>query len=125
MSTLQIHLDFARMKEENPNLLTLKDFLMSSNQAPETENDIQQLLQAFADFKQGKSSELATLTTGQYNHALQSSFLLVQRPSKLRDFCYPVTCPCVHHSLASDIVLGYQSCRSPQTTKLKEHSRSV
>ena len=55
MPTMQIHLDFAKMKQENPNLLTLKDFLMSSNQAPETENDIQQLLQAFADFKQGKS----------------------------------------------------------------------
>lgn len=50
---LQLHLDFAQMKQENPSLSTLKDFLMSTNQAPETESDIQQLLQAFAEYKQG------------------------------------------------------------------------
>ena len=49
----QIHLDFAKMKRDNPSLITLKDFLMSSNQAPETESDIQHLLQAFAEYKQG------------------------------------------------------------------------
>lgn len=53
MLVCQIHLDFAKMKEENASLMTLKDFLMSSNQAPKTESDIQHLLQAFAEYKQG------------------------------------------------------------------------
>ena len=55
---LQIDLDFAAMQRDNPKLLTLKDFVMSSNQAPESPSDILHLLQAFADFKQGTGTSL-------------------------------------------------------------------
>ena len=48
-----MQLDFAAMQKEDPSLLTLKDFVMSSNQAPNSPDDILSLLQAFADFKQG------------------------------------------------------------------------
>ena len=48
-----MQLDFAAMHKEDPSLLTLKDFVMSSNQAPSSPADILSLLQAFADFKQG------------------------------------------------------------------------
>lgn len=41
------------MQKDNPSLLTLKDFVMSSNQAPNSPSDILSLLQAFDDFKQG------------------------------------------------------------------------
>ena len=50
---LQMQLDFAAMQKEDPSLLTLKDFVMSSNQAPNSPDDILSLLQAFAEFKQG------------------------------------------------------------------------
>ena len=50
---LQIQLDFAAMQREDPSLLTLKDFVMSSNQAPNSPDAILSLLHAFAEFKQG------------------------------------------------------------------------
>lgn len=50
---LQIQLDFAAMQRDDPKLLTLKDFVMSSNQAPESPSDVLGLLQAFSEFKQG------------------------------------------------------------------------
>ena len=50
---VQIQLDFAAMQKDDPNLLTLKDFVMSSNQAPNHPRDILSLLQAFDDFKRG------------------------------------------------------------------------
>ena len=50
---LQIQLDFAAMQRDDPKLLTLKDFVMSSNQAPESPSDVLSLLQAFAEFQQG------------------------------------------------------------------------
>ena len=56
---LQIQLDFATMQRENPKLLTLKDFVMSSNQTPESPSDVLSLLQAFAQFKQGTLTMLA------------------------------------------------------------------
>ena len=53
---LQMELDFAAMQKADPSLLTLKDFVMSSNQAPNSPDDILSLLQAFAEFKQGADS---------------------------------------------------------------------
>lgn len=51
-----MELDFAAMQKADPRLLTLKDFVMSSNQAPNSPDDILTLLQAFAEFKQGVDS---------------------------------------------------------------------
>ena len=56
---LQIQLDFAAMQRDNPKLLTLKDFVMSANQAPESTSDVLSLLQAFSEFKQGDHSQTA------------------------------------------------------------------
>lgn len=50
---LQIQIDFAAMQRDDPKLLTLKDFVMSSNQAPQSPTDVLSLLQAFEHFKQG------------------------------------------------------------------------
>lgn len=55
---LQIQLDFAAMQKQDSSLLTLKDFVMSSNQAPNSPDDILSLLQAFAEFKQGADALL-------------------------------------------------------------------
>lgn len=52
-SVMQIQLDFAAMQRDDPKLVTLKDFVMSSNQAPDSPSDVLRLLQAFADFEQG------------------------------------------------------------------------
>ena len=48
--------DFAALQKEDPSLLTLKDFVMASNQAPNNPDDILSLLQAFADFQQGQGA---------------------------------------------------------------------
>lgn len=53
LCVLQIQLDFAAMQKDDPKLLTLKDFVMSANQAPESPSDVLSLLQAFSEFKQG------------------------------------------------------------------------
>ncbi len=54
---LQIQLDFAAMQKDDPKLLTLKDFVMSANQAPESPSDVLSLLQAFSEFKQGSTAQ--------------------------------------------------------------------
>ena len=54
---LQIQLDFAAMQKNDPKLLTLKDFVMSANQAPESPSDVLSLLQAFSQFKQGNNAQ--------------------------------------------------------------------
>lgn len=59
---VQMQLDFAAMEKNDPRLLTLKEFVMSSNQAPQSPSDILSLLQAFAAFKQGGMWDLSDLT---------------------------------------------------------------
>ncbi|KAA6417260.1 MAG: hypothetical protein FRX49_12787 [Trebouxia sp. A1-2] len=56
-SVANIQLDFAAMQKDDPKLLTLKDFVMSANQAPESPSDVLSLLQAFSEFKQGSVSD--------------------------------------------------------------------
>ncbi len=57
LCALQIQLDFAAMQKDDPKLLTLKDFVMSANQAPESRSDVLSLLQAFSEFKQGNIAQ--------------------------------------------------------------------
>ena len=45
------------MQRDNPKLLTLKDFVMSANQAPDSTSDVLSLLQAFSEFKQGDQGD--------------------------------------------------------------------
>lgn len=51
-----IEVDFAALHKEDPSLLTLKDFVMASNQAPNNPDDILSLLQAFAEFQQSQGA---------------------------------------------------------------------
>ncbi len=60
---LQIQLDFAAMQKDDPKLLTLKDFVMSANQAPESPSDVLSLLQAFSEFKQGSIARYTQAAT--------------------------------------------------------------
>ena len=74
LCALQIHLDFAAMQKQDPSLLTLKDFVMSSNQAPNSPDDILSLFQAFAEFKQGADALLPScVSSASLRHAALSS----------------------------------------------------